>query len=154
MSGSSHADIRGQHSLAGCREIIFLVGIARFIPPKGDCENVANPMKALLFVVLLAAIPARAQPEIRSLTPVIEGHRVGGVTIDLIGNIYVADFGDIVWKVTPEGERHEFASGFYGACGNAIDSEGNLLQSNFYGNSITKINRKGEPKLFITSGLS
>src|SRR5436190_5352010 len=67
MSGSSHADIRGQHSLAGCREIIFLVGIARFIPPKGDCENVANPMKALLFVVLLAAIPARAQPEIRSL---------------------------------------------------------------------------------------
>jgi len=62
-------------------------------------------MKALLFVVLLAAIPARAQPEIRSLTPVIQGHNVGGVTIDLVGNIYVADFGDIVWKITPEGKR-------------------------------------------------
>ena len=59
-------------------------------------------MKVSLFVVLLAAIPAGAQPEIRSLTPVIEGHNVGGVTIDLVGNIYVADFGDIVWKITPQ----------------------------------------------------
>jgi hypothetical protein len=29
----------------------------------------------------------------------------------MIGNIYAADFGDVVWKVTPEGERTEFATG-------------------------------------------
>jgi DNA-binding beta-propeller fold protein YncE len=108
----------------------------------------------LMCVLVLAAISAHGQVTIRSLTDVIEGHQVGGVTIDLVGNIYVADFGDVVWKLTPEGERHEFASGFYGASGNAIDNQGDLLQSNFYGNSITKIDRKGETKPFITSGLS
>jgi len=109
-----------------------------------------------LFVstLLLAAVSARAQATIRSLTHVIEGHQVGGVTIDLVGNIYVADFGDFVWKITPEGERHEFASGFYGASGNAIDNEGNLLQANFYGNSIIKVDRKGQTRPFVTSGLS
>jgi len=47
-----------------------------------------------------------------------------------------------------------FASGLYGASGNAIDNEGNLLQSNFYGDSITKIDRKGQMQAFVTSGLS
>ena len=109
----------------------------------------------LLFIplLLLAAVSASAQATIRSLTGVIEGHQVGGVTIDLVGNIYVADFGDIVWKITPEGERREFASGFYGASGNAIDNEGNLLQANFYGDSITRVDRKGQTKPFVT-GLS
>jgi DNA-binding beta-propeller fold protein YncE len=37
---------------------------------------------------------------------------------------------------------------------NAIDKKGNLLQSNFYGDSITKIDRKGQTKPFVTSGLS
>lgn len=111
---------------------------------------------ALVFVLalLFATLSVRAQTEIRSLTNVIEGHAVGGVTTDLLGNIYVADFGEFVWKITPEGERQIFASGLYGASGNAIDNEGNLLQSNFYGNSITKIDRKGQAKPFVTSGLS
>jgi DNA-binding beta-propeller fold protein YncE len=104
--------------------------------------------------LLFAAVPADAQSEIRSLTGIIEGHQVGGVTVDLVGNIYVADFGDYVWKITPDGERHEFASGFYGSSGNAIDHEGNLLQSNFYGDSISKVDRKGQTKPFVTGGLS
>jgi DNA-binding beta-propeller fold protein YncE len=112
--------------------------------------------RALLFVLalLFATVSVRAEIKIRSLTNVIEGHAVGGVTVDLVGNIYVADFGEYVWKITPEGKRDVFASGLYGASGNAIDNDGNLLQSNFYGNSITKIDRKGEAKPFVTSGLS
>ncbi len=112
--------------------------------------------RALWFVLalLFATVSVRAEIKIRSLTNVIEGHAVGGVTVDLVGNIYVADFGEYVWKITPEGKRDVFASGFYGASGNAIDNDGNLLQSNFYGNSITKIDRKGEAKPFVTSGLS
>ena len=98
--------------------------------------------------------PAREQTTIRSLTGLIDGHQVGGVSIDLIGNIYVADFGDVVWQITPEGERHVYASGLYGTSGNAIDKEGNLWQSNFYGDSITKIDRKGQTDPLVTNGLS
>lgn len=110
---------------------------------------------ALRFVLALLFLNASARAqEIRSLTEVIAGHSVGGVTIDLVGNIYVADFGDIVWKITPDGKRQVFASGFYGASGNAIDKEGNLLQSNFYGDSITRIDRKGQATPIVTNGLS
>ena len=111
---------------------------------------------AFLFVstLLFAAGSLRAEREIHSLTEVIAGHSTGGVTVDSLGNIYVADFGDVVWKITPDGQRHEFATGLYGASGNAIDKDGNLLQSNFYGDSITKIDRKGQTTPFITSGLS
>jgi hypothetical protein len=113
-------------------------------------------IRALLCVsgLLLVAVSAHAETKIHALTKVIEGHGTGGVTVDALGNIYVADFGEIVWKITPEGKRDVFASGLYGASGNAIDHEGNLLQSNFYGDSITKIDRKGQAQPFATSGLS
>jgi DNA-binding beta-propeller fold protein YncE len=113
-------------------------------------------IRALLCVsgLLLVAVSAHAEPKIHALTKVIEGHSTGGVTVDALGNIYVADFGEIVWKITPEGKRDVFASGLYGASGNAIDHEGNLLQSNFYGDSITKIDRKGQAQPFASSGLS
>lgn len=110
--------------------------------------------RVFIIAVLFAIASAHAEPEIHALTKVIENHSVGGVTTDALGNIYVADFGEIVWKLTPAGERHEFASGLYGASGNAIDKQGNLLQSNFYGDSITQIDRKGQAKEFVTSGLS
>jgi len=108
----------------------------------------------LVLLVFLAAFFARAETEIRSVTEVINGHSVGGVTVDAVGDLYVADFGDIVWKITPDGERHVFASGLYGASGNTVDNEGNLLQSSFYGNSITKIDRNGQATRFVTSGLN
>jgi DNA-binding beta-propeller fold protein YncE len=117
---------------------------------------IVEPGRPLLFVLtlLFAAVFARAETEIRSLSPVIDGHSVGGVTVDLVGNIYVADFGDLVWKITVEGQREVFASGLYGASGNAIDGAGDLLQSNCYNNSVIKIDRKGQAKLLATSGLS
>jgi DNA-binding beta-propeller fold protein YncE len=112
-------------------------------------------IRGSLFPVMLlcATITWAAEPRIRSLTNLIDGHAVGGVTADMIGTLYVADFGETVWKVTPEGERTVFASGLYGASGNAIDNDGNLLQSNYYGNSITRIDRRGEAKPFVTHGL-
>src|SRR5216110_2090798 len=115
-----------------------------------------NRSRALLFVfgLLFVAVSAHAETKIHTLTKVIEGHSTGGVTVDALGNIYVADFGEIVWKITPEGKRDVFASGLYGASGNAIDHEGNLLQANFYGDSITKIDRKGQAQPFAASGLS
>src|SRR4029450_12208158 len=57
--------------------------------------------RALLLVLslLFATASVRGQTKIRSLTNVIEGHAVGGVTVDLVGNIYVADFGDFVSQI-------------------------------------------------------
>lgn len=46
-----------------------------------------------LFALLLASPAIHAQTAIRSLTGIIEGHEIGGVTIDQIGNVYAADFG-------------------------------------------------------------
>ena len=98
----------------------------------------------------LLAANADAAIEIHALTEVIEGHQVGGVTVDMVGDLYVADFGETVWKITMEGERRVFATGLYGSSGNAIDAQGNLLQANFYGDSLTRIDRHGEAKTFAT----
>ena len=85
----------------------------------------------------------------------IEGHAVGGVTTDLTGNIYVADFGDTVWKIMPEGRVLAYLRRVFTARPATRSTiEGNLLQSNFYGDSITKMDRKGQMKPFVSSGLS
>lgn len=107
-----------------------------------------------LVAALLMAGPVRAEISIQSLTGIIDGHEVGGVSIDMVGNVYAADFGDVVWKITPEGVRTEFAAGMYGTAGNAIDNQGFLLQSSFYGDVITRIDRKGRAEPFVTRGLS
>jgi DNA-binding beta-propeller fold protein YncE len=108
----------------------------------------------ILLALSLVATAVRAEPEIRSLSEVLEGHSVGGVTVDLLGNVHLADFGETVWKITADGERVVFATGLYGASGNAIDNQGNLLQSSFYGDFVTRIDRKGQMAPFVTSGLS
>jgi DNA-binding beta-propeller fold protein YncE len=103
-------------------------------------------------VLLFFAVSAHAQ-SIHPLTDIMQGHQVGGVAVDAVGNLYVADFGDIVWKIPPEGQPEVFARGFYGSSGNAIDHQGNLFQSSYYGDFITKIDRTGHTTLFTSSGL-
>jgi len=84
--------------------------------------------------------------------PLVGG--VGGVAVDRAGFIYSADFGETVYKITPDGRVSVFATGLYGASGNAIDSKGNLLQSSFNGHYISKIDRHGNQEIFADSGLS
>jgi len=79
---------------------------------------------------------------------------VGGVAVDRSGAIYVADFGETVWKVFPDGRSKIFATGLYGASGNAIDAQGNLLQANFYGHYISKIDRWGNHEIYADSGFA
>jgi DNA-binding beta-propeller fold protein YncE len=109
---------------------------------------------AIIATSVLTGSIARAEISIHSLTGTIEGHEVGGVAIDMIGNIYAADFGDVVWKVTPEGMRTEFAAGMYGTSGNAIDNQGYLLQASFYGDAVTRIDRKGRAEPSVIRGLN
>ena len=79
---------------------------------------------------------------VRTVTDTLVG-AVGGVAVDRLGIIYVADFGESVYKVWPDGRRELFATGLYGTSGNAIDSKGRLVQSEFTGNRIARIERDG-----------
>jgi sugar lactone lactonase YvrE len=63
--------------------------------------------------------------------------------VDGLGILYVADFGESVYKVWPDGRWERFATGLYGTSGNAIDSQGRLLQSEFAGNRVARIERDG-----------
>ncbi len=79
--------------------------------------------------------------------------QLGGVTVDRLGYIYVANFRDAVWRISPEGEVTLLARSLYGSSGNAVDSRGDLFQSNFYGNTITRITRDGQVSRFADQGL-
>lgn len=116
----------------------------------------ASPRPALtgatvFLAMLLSARTASAQQappgqpsgdQVVTLTDTLPG-AVGGVTVDAAGTVYVADFGQTVWKVTPDGRVTTFVSSMYGASGNAVDSKGVLYQSNFYGNFVARIDRAG-----------
>ncbi|MDH3733272.1 MAG: tetratricopeptide repeat protein [Gemmatimonadota bacterium] len=75
---------------------------------------------------------------------------VGGVAVDALGYIYVADFGETVYKIKPDGRAEVFATGLYGASGNTVDAMGNLYQSSFNGHHITKIDRRGNQEIVAT----
>ncbi len=79
---------------------------------------------------------------VRTVTDTLIGS-VGGVAVDRLGIIYVADFGEVVYKVHPDGRWERFAEGLYGTSGNALDAEGRLLQSEFTGNRLARIERDG-----------
>ena len=96
-----------------------------------------------------SAAPAQAPSgvKVRTVTDTLIGG-VGGVAVDRSGAIYVATFGDVVYKVMPDGRVSVFATGLYGASGNAVDSRGRLLQSNFFGNYIVRVDRDGTVRPF------
>ena len=80
--------------------------------------------------------------------------RLGGVTVDRLGFIYVSNFRDAVWKISPKGKVALLTDGLYGASGNTIDAKGNLYQANFFAHSIVKIDRFGHISPFIEEGLN
>ena len=80
--------------------------------------------------------------------------QLGGLTVDRLGYIYVANFLDKVWKVSPEGKVTLLTDGLYGASGNTLDALGNLYQSNFFANTITKIDRFGNISTYAEKDLN
>ena len=119
-----------------------------------------------LSVVVIGLAAARGTAEeavgrVETLAEVAGGS--GGLVMDPAGNLYSADFGAIlgdaktagkrIYKITPAGETAVFAEGFEGASGNAIDSKGNLFQSNIRGGTISKISPDGEVSTFASEGL-
>ena len=84
----------------------------------------------------------------------------GGISVDLEGNIYSADFGgSSVFEIQPDGLTSIFAGGFLTPSGNGFDSQGNFYQSNYSDpafplllDTITKITPDGTKSTFA-SGL-
>ncbi len=111
-----------------------------------------------LFLTVSAVADAdpRLQDRVGTLATDVEldaRGNLGGITVDRLGFIYVANFRDAVWRVSPEGEVRVLTRSLYGASGNAIDSRGRLYQANFLGNTITRIERTGEVETFAAGGL-
>ena len=121
-----------------------------------------SQLKTLLIILIvasLACLPLNGQDVqyeeavVTAITDTLEGG-VGGVTVDRLGFIYSADFGERIRKITPFGEIHMLSQSMYGSSGNAFDSRGNLYQANFHGNLIRKIARDGTVTTFADEGLS
>ncbi|MDX1396250.1 MAG: tetratricopeptide repeat protein [Gemmatimonadota bacterium] len=74
---------------------------------------------------------------------------VGGVSVDALGFIYSADFRETVYRIHPDGRAEVFATGLYGASGNAVDARGNLYQASFNGHHITRIDRHGDQEIVV-----
>lgn len=92
------------------------------------------------FLSLSDALPSRGQ--------------LGGLVVDRLGYIYVANFLDAVWRIAPDGKVKLLSDGLYGSSGNTLDAQGNLYQANFFGNSIVKIDRFGNISNYVEKGLS
>ncbi|MCH9695262.1 MAG: GlyGly-CTERM sorting domain-containing protein [Gammaproteobacteria bacterium] len=101
----------------------------------------------------LACIGLSGNAVAGEVTTVYVGATNGGVTLDSVGDIYAANYGDInavtgsefVWKISPTGAFNPiiFATDINIASGNDFDSQDNLYQSNFGGDSISRIDPSG-----------
>ena len=133
--------------------------------PTSGCRPAATPARvspyrvtALLWIACSAAglaadpLPAEASVQVKTVAGPLAGG-TGGVAVDALGFVYVADFGEKVWKISPEGEVEIFVDSLYGTSGNTIDAEGNLLQSNFFAGTVSKIARDGTVST-LASGLA
>lgn len=102
------------------------------------------PVAVLLAVGPLAGAAELPPPEltVTTVTDELPGG-VGGVAVDKLGLVWVADFGERLWKVDPGGEVTVQAASLYGSSGNAVDASGAVYQSSFYGGTVSRIGRDG-----------
>ena len=73
---------------------------------------------------------------------------VGGVVVDALGYVYVADFRNAVWRYSPDGTLTKHADG------NAVGPRVYLYQSSCHGNYVSRISRTGEVETWADEGLS
>ncbi len=122
-------------------------------------------MNSLLYLLplslLLIATSKAPAPDPPTTEPIVEtlveSHAgwVGGLIVDSLGYVYIADFQETVWRLDPNTRKVEkWASGFYGASGIALDRHGNLYQANYWGHFVNKISRDGEVSVAVSEDLS
>lgn len=121
------------------------------------------PVSALIVAALSSATPgdllAQELPpdSVRTVfvtDTIADFGAVGGVAVDALGYVYVADFRNAVWRYGADGTLTKFADGLYGASGNAVGPRGYLFQSSFNGNYISRISRTGAAETWVDQGLN
>ena len=113
-----------------------------------------------MFSFLLAALLAAGADDSGARVSTLDLHddlpsrgRLGGVSVDARGFIYVSDFGRTVWRISPEGTVEVLDSSLRGSSGNAVDGAGNLYQASFRDNRIVQIDPDGKLENYVSSGL-
>lgn len=101
----------------------------------------------MLRVALALVVFAAAEPRVTTLDlddDLLSRGRLGGVSVDDDGFIYVSDFGSTIWRISPEGGVEVLDNSLRGSLGNAIDSAGNLYQASVRDNRIVRIDKTGK----------
>lgn len=146
----------------------FRPSAARAIRPVTAAAGLTSPATVtsaltVLVVSLAASAPADAQditipPDTVTtvyVSDTIPGYgAVGGVATDALGYVYVADFRNSIWRLTTDGHLTRFADGIYGASGIAVGPRGEIYQSSFNGNYVSRISRSGEAEVWASEGLA
>jgi len=110
----------------------------------------------MLRVALALVVLATAEPRVTTIDlddDLPSRGRLGGVSVDDDGFIYVSDFGSTIWRISPEGGVEVLDNSLRGSSGNTIDSAGNLCQASFRDNHIVRIDRQGNLENYATQGL-
>lgn len=120
-------------------------------------------MKYLQLIMLATlSLAMNAQITVTTITPEFKGS--GALSLDADGNLYIADFGDMlggpdtdgipnnVMKLDTNLELSVFATDFVGASGNDFDANGILYQADIRDNAIYKI-IDGERELVTADGI-
>jgi tetratricopeptide (TPR) repeat protein len=101
--------------------------------------------------------PIVVQPASKALEPQVEGVikdfiSPTGITKDIAGNLYVANYGDnSITKVSPDGKKSLIARGkpLNGPIGIAIDKSNNIYIANYASNEVLKINPAGKASIVV-----
>jgi DNA-binding beta-propeller fold protein YncE len=112
-----------------------------------------------LFALLIGCIPAFSQT-VTTISPAMAAS--GGISIDKMGNILVADYGDAlpnangtaIRMINTEGILSVYATGFQGASGNTFAPDGNLYQCNIAANSVSLVSGSVSVSTFVSNGLA
>ena len=105
----------------------------------------------IVTAALLQGTPAVTTIDLDEVLP--SRGRLGGVSVDANGSIYVSDFGRAVWRISPAGEVDVLDSSLRGSSGNAVDAHGNLYQASFSDNRIVRIATDGTVETYVAKGL-
>jgi sugar lactone lactonase YvrE len=79
--------------------------------------------------------------------------RLGGISVDERGNVYVANFRGSVWRVDGRGHVERLPLDLQGSSGNAVDPDGNFFQASFLDGRIMRLAPDGTVETYVSEGL-
>jgi sugar lactone lactonase YvrE len=78
---------------------------------------------------------------------------IGGLSVDGVGNLVMANFDRYVWRISPDGDVEVLAANFAAASGNTVLRNGDILQADFDRQTITRLRlADGALELFSDAG--